>query len=92
MSLQPIHRGLTKAITLGVLMIFPVAFLASCSTVGRGDAPPGATASQPANPANAKDKAAERRRWEDRVLRDNALDSSGSEPGYYGSFGSRLSW
>ncbi|WFU00707.1 hypothetical protein QA648_11045 [Rhizobium sp. CB3171] len=68
MSMQPIHNGLTRAVALGILIIFPAVFFVSCSTVGgTGGSSRPVTASKSADPANAKDKAAERRRWEERV-------------------------
>ena len=90
---QPIYYGLTRAVALGILILFPAVFFVSCSTIGgiRGQSGP-VTASNPADPANAKEKAAERRRWSDRVERDNQLDPSGSAPGSYGSFGPRFTW
>ncbi|GAJ96018.1 hypothetical protein RRH01S_14_01720 [Rhizobium rhizogenes NBRC 13257] len=93
MSMQPIYYGLTRAVALGILIIFPAVFFVSCSTVGgtRGQSGP-ATASKSADSTNAKDKAAERRRWSERVERDNQLDPSGSAPGSYGSFGPRFTW
>lgn len=89
MSMQPIDYGLTRAVALGILIIFPAVFFVSCSTIGgtRGQPSP-VTASS----ANAKEKAAERRRWSERVERDNQLDPSGSTPGSYGSFGPRFTW
>jgi hypothetical protein len=71
-------------------MLLPAVVLASCSTVGNQSST--VAASKPIDPASAQAKAAARQRWEDRVERDNKLDSSGSEPGYYGSFGPRITW
>jgi len=91
MSVQPIYSGLTRAVALGILLIFPAVFFVSCSTVGGpSDQSRPVTASKSTDPA--KDKAANRRRWEERVQRDNELAPSGSMPGYYGSFGPRFSW
>jgi hypothetical protein len=93
MSTQPIDSGLTRATALGILIIFPAIFLVSCSTVsGTGGQSGRVTASKSTDPANAKDKAADRRRWMERVQRDNQLDPSGSAPGSYGSFGPRFTW
>ncbi|OCJ09446.1 hypothetical protein A6U86_26750 [Rhizobium sp. AC27/96] len=93
MSRLPIYDGLTKAIAFGILIIFPAVFCVSCSTVGRTGGQSGsAAASNSADPATAKEKAAERRRWSERVERDNQLDPSGSAPGSYGSFGPRFTW
>lgn len=91
MSMQPIYYGLTRAAALAALIIFPAVFFVSCSTVGGpGSQSRSVTASKSTDPA--KDKAAERRKWEERVQRDNELAPSGSAPGSYGSFGPRFSW
>lgn len=92
MFLQPIYYGFTRAVALGILIVFPAVFVVSCSTGGAGGQSGPVTASKSTDPANAKDKAAERRRWTERVQRDNQLDPSGSTPGSYGSFGPRFSW
>jgi len=91
MPMQPIYYRLTRAVASAILIIFPAVFCVSCSTAGGtgGQSRPVA-ASKSTDPA--KDKAAERRRWEDRVQRDNQLDPSGSAPGSYGSFGPRFTW
>lgn len=91
MSMQPIYHGLTRVVALGVLITFPAVFFVSCSTFGgTGGQSRSVIASK--STASAKDKAAERRRWEDRVQRDNQLDPGGSAPGSYGSFGPRFTW
>jgi len=91
MCMQPIHYGLARATALAALIVFPAVFFVSCSTAGgTGSHSRSATASKSTDPA--KDKAAERRRWEERVQRDNELAPSGSAPGSYGSFGPRFSW
>ncbi|TCR92211.1 hypothetical protein EV561_102656 [Rhizobium sp. BK376] len=88
MSLQPIHHGLTRAVALGILIILPAVVLVSCSTASRQS-----TAAASKSTETDKEKAAARQRWADRVQRDNSLDSSGSQPGYYGSsFGPRITW
>ena len=91
MSMQPIYYGLTRAVASAILIIFPTVFFVSCSTAGGtgGQSRP-VIASKSTDPA--KDKAAERRRWSERVERDNQLDPSGSGPGSYGSFGPRFTW
>ena len=88
--MQPIYHGLTRTVALGILIVFPAVFFVSCSTAGGQSGP--VTASKSTDAANAKDKAADRRRWADRVQRDNQLDPTGSAPGSYGSFGPRFSW
>lgn len=93
MTLQQIYGGLTRAVALGILIIVPAVFFVSCSTAdGTGGRSGLATASKTTDSADAKDKAAERRRWAERVQRDNQLDSGGSAPGSYGSFGPRFTW
>jgi hypothetical protein len=72
-------------------MAFLTIAITSCSSMG-GVHNRVATAATPADAAAAEKKAAQRKRWEAQVERDNALDSSGSEPGYYGSFGRQFSW
>lgn len=92
MSMQPIYYRLKRAIALGILIIFPAVFCASCSTGDRSGGQSGSVAaSKSTDPAAAK-KAAERRRWAERVQRDNELAPGGSTPGYYGSFGPRFTW
>jgi hypothetical protein len=89
--MQPIYYGLKRAVALGTLIVFPAIFFVSCSTVGgTGDQSRAITAGK--STESAKEKAAERRRWEERVQRDNQLDPSGSVPGSYGSFGPRFTW
>lgn len=91
--MQPIYSGLKRAVALGTLIVFPAIFIVSCSTVGGTGGRSGpVVASKSTDSADAKEKAAERRRWEERVQRDNQLDSSGSVPGSYGSFGPRFTW
>lgn len=95
MSLQPRKDGLTRAVSLGLVIILPAIFFVSCSTTHKGgDQSRPVTAIKSTNPANdkEKDRAAERQRWATRVQQDNTLDSVGSEPGHYGSFGPRFSW
>ncbi|MFT4001458.1 MAG: hypothetical protein QM684_14555, partial [Rhizobium sp.] len=79
MSMQAIYHGVTRAAATGVLIIFPAVFFVSCSTVGGagGQSRP-VTESKSTDPADAKDKAADRRRWAERVQRDNELAPSGS--------------
>lgn len=91
MSMQPVYSRRTRAIVLGALIIFPAVFCASCSTVGGTGGQSGrATASKSTDPS--KDKAADRRRWAERVERDNQLAPSGSAPGSYGSSRPLFTW
>ena len=90
---QILHGSATRAVVLGILLACPAVLLVSCSTAGGTSGQSSAlTASKSTDPASAKEKAAERRRWAERVQRDNDLAPSGSTPGYYGSFGPRFSW
>lgn len=89
--MRPIYYGFRRVAGLGILIIFPAIFFVSCSTIGGTGGQSGpVAASKSTDPA--KDKAAERRRWSERVERDNQLDPSGSVPGSYGSFGPRFTW
>jgi len=63
-------------------------FLLTVGGIGGQSGP--ITASKSTDPA--KDNAAERRRWSERVERDNQLDPSGSAPCSYGTFGPRFTW
>jgi hypothetical protein len=91
MSMPPIYYGFTRAVALGVMTIVPAVFCASCSTIGGTGGQSGRAAlSKSADPA--KDKAADRRRWAERVQRDNQLAPSGSATGSYGSSRPLLTW
>jgi len=92
MFMQPVDFRLKRAAAFSILIVFPAVFCASCSTGDRsGRQSSLVPVSKSTDPAIAK-KAAERRRWEERVQRDNELAPGGSAPGYYGSFGPRFSW
>jgi hypothetical protein len=92
MSLQSIAHGLLRASIDAVLIALLAVCIASCSTVPGAKDNSGVAATKSTDPTDGKDQAADRRRWSSRVERDNDLDSSGSGPGYYGSFGPRFSW
>jgi len=91
MTMQPIEKALMRTVALGILIIVPAVFFASCSTVGgtSGQSRP-VTASKSTD--RDKDKAAERRRWAERVERDNQLAPSGSASGSYGSSRPLFTW
>lgn len=89
--MQPICYNLSKMVSIGILIVFPAVMFASCSTIGRTAGQPGPVTASKSTDA-VREKAAERRRWEDRVQRDNQLDPTGSSSGSYGSFGPRFTW
>lgn len=90
--MQPIYHGQKRAAALYILIIFPAVFCASCSTGTRTGGQLGPIAAIKSTDTATAKKAAERRRWADRVQRDNELAPGGSTPGYYGSFGPRFTW
>lgn len=91
MSMQSIHHGLTRAVASAILIVSFAVFFVSCSTIGgTGDRSDSVAASKSTDPA--KDKAADRRRWAERVERDNQLAPGGSAPGSYGSSRPLFTW
>lgn len=94
MPSQPMGHALSRTIGLSALVACLTLSVASCSTVPRAGRDAGtAAATTSTASSNDKDKAAQRRRWEAQVERDNALESMGSQPGSFGtSVGPRLSW
>ena len=82
-----ITPGLLRAARNLSILTFSTLCIVSCASTPRDGHQSGAAAL-----TKSTDGKAERRRWEDRVQRDNDLSPVDSRAGYFGSSGYRITW